>query len=97
MYSAIVLPFPRSLMFLISASGNVFSRPTRMPTRFITFLSFHYASGVRQTSVCRNLHLCRLDFIAQRIDKLKFVGPEHPDSRAQCHHLKLGNLPCSAK
>src|SRR5437879_2458697 len=73
MYSAIVLPFPLSLMFLISTSGNVCSRPTRMPTRFITFRSFHYSCarwpGVRQTSVCRNLS--RLDFTPRRIDKLK--------------------------
>src|SRR4029078_1861344 len=35
MYSAPTSPRPRSLMPLISASGNVFSRPTRTPTRFI--------------------------------------------------------------
>src|SRR5690349_199947 len=35
MYSATISPRPRSLMPLISASGNVFSRPTRTPTRFI--------------------------------------------------------------
>src|SRR6266446_4580751 len=35
MKSAVIAPWPRSLMFLISASGKVFSRPTKMPTRFM--------------------------------------------------------------
>src|ERR1043165_1357758 len=38
-YSATTSPRPRSLIPLISASGNVFSRPTRTPTRFIYVLS----------------------------------------------------------
>src|SRR6266850_7951854 len=38
--SAVTSPLPRSLMFLISASGNDCSRPTKMPTFFITHLSF---------------------------------------------------------
>src|SRR5215510_15332845 len=36
MYSATTSPRPRSLMPAMSASGNVFSRPTRTPTRFIS-------------------------------------------------------------
>src|SRR6266513_3109323 len=36
MKSAVTTPWPRSLMFLISAAGKVFSCPTRMPTRFMT-------------------------------------------------------------
>src|SRR2546423_959727 len=35
MYSAMTAPLPRSLMFLMSASGKVFSRPTKIPTFFI--------------------------------------------------------------
>src|SRR5260370_40080880 len=35
MKSAATAPWPRSLRFLISASGKVFSRPTKMPTRFM--------------------------------------------------------------
>src|SRR5215217_4708208 len=36
MYSATTSPRPCSLMPLIIASGNVFSRPTSTPTRFIS-------------------------------------------------------------
>src|ERR1700752_5428199 len=41
MYSAVTSLPPRSLILLMIASGKVFSRPTKTPTRFIlTALSF---------------------------------------------------------
>src|SRR3990172_8036033 len=49
--SATTFPFPRSLMLLIRVSGNVFSRPTRIPTRFINRYPFEEEIRVRRKSV----------------------------------------------